>query len=188
MALQREYARPDNERVTAGIPSLTSDKRQAVTNKHLHRIYQDELVAEYRTNDEAARKPTDNQRPMTVAEAQRGIPLTSGQIIKRLIKLNSNLHFEVSKADGTKMGVYRKDPDPAKEPHYIAGFEVEMNNEFTMVKEVLVFGGETMPMKVPGWRDVLMKLIRTGLITEAGAYAMFGPPNRDSERWALFTQ
>lgn len=184
MASVREHARPDNQRVTAGIPSLTSERRMAITDAYLKRAYQTSLVSEYQANDDAANQPRDAARPMNNWDAQVGIPLRSHQIIKRLRKLNPSLWFELSRADHNKTGIYIPNPVDGS-LQYIVGMETEVNPEFTVT--INDDNGNFQRM-IPGWRRVLMRLIRAGFISESGANALFGPPNRDSERWATFTQ
>ncbi len=182
MALLRERPKDDRGRVTQGIPSLSSERRYAITERQLKRLYQQALVDEYTANDQAANAPTDGARPMTDRAAQAGIPLQAHQIERRLRKLNPNLWFERSKADPQKTGIYLRKPDG--ELMFIVGMEAEMNPEFTIT--VNDEQGNFKKM-IPGWRRILMRLIRGKFVSETKAYIAFGPPNRDSERWALFT-
>lgn len=186
MPLALEKIREDRGKVTAGVPSLNSSKRRAITESQLSRIYQRACQAEYQRT-EAAATADDGGRTTTDWDAQVGIPLVGPRIISRLRKLNSNLWFEVAEADSNKMGVYIMRPDMkgGREKQFITGMERELSPEFSVrvTDEQGKFKGE-----IRGWRTVLMKLIRAGHISEAGAYRLFGPPNRDSENWARFVQ
>lgn len=184
MPILRERAQRDNGKVTAGLPALTSERRFEVTDAQLHQIYQQALLREVVENDRKAAHPTDGGRPMEVAEAQVGIPLQGERIIGRLKKLNPYLWFERSLADPTRYGCYILSPSHEGGKLYIVGFEAEMNPEFT-----LIVNDEWGKFKkfVPGWRRVLMRLIRARIISEAQAHNIFGPPTRDSERWAQLT-
>jgi hypothetical protein len=181
MALVLEHAPNDKGRVTAGIPSLDSSKRFGITEAALKRYYQNALVTEYKNNELAAVAP-DGKRDTTNWDAQVGIPLTSGQIIKRLRKLNSSLWYEVSTADATKMGIYHF-RDGVKS--FIVGFEAQTSPEFSVrvVDEKGKFKKE-----IRGWRTMLQRLVRARFVTEAGVFTQFGPPTRESENWWLRMQ
>ena len=185
MTILRERAQGTNNRVTAGLPSLTPERRFYLTEDILKRVYQQELQAESRRNDEYAADPGDGARTMAEWDAQIGIPLQGERIIGRLRRLNHNLFFERSKSDGSKYGVYLLKPEAERGLEFICGFEVETNPEFTVIIQDDKGGFKKF---IPGWRRLLMRLIRAKLITESGAHRMFGPPNRDSERWARFIQ
>ena len=185
MAILREHARGDNQRITAGIPSLSSAKRFYLTDQALHRIYQQSLLAEVQANDSYAADPGDGKRTMAQWEAQVGIPLQGERIIGRLRKMNPQLYFERSKSDGTKYGAYLLNPLREGGLEYLVGFETEINPEFTVM---LQDDKGKFKKFIPGWRRVLMRLIRSRIISEAQANKVFGPPNRDSERWTLLTQ
>lgn len=182
----REHGKDDNERVTQGCPSLSSKKRRTITDAALLKIYQSSLLAEYRNNEESALAKDGSIANTMDWEQVVGIPLTGARFITRLRKLNNSLWFEPSKADPTKTGVYvlKSDLKGGQEKQYLAGFETEWNPEFSLRvtdKEGKAKG------HVPGWRKTLMRLIRTGLISEPAAFKLFGPPSRESENWARFT-
>ncbi len=72
---------------------------------------------------------------------------------------------------------------PLKE--FICGMETEINPEFS----VRILDNQGTPKGIiAGWRRLLMRLIRQQLISEPRAFALFGPPSRDSENWARFVQ
>ena len=180
-----EQLRPSNERVTAGLPSLSPDRRRTIDEFNLKQAYQRCLQAEYARNETDATKP-DGSMDVTDYEQVIGIPLIGARIIGRLKKLNRNLWFERSHADGTKTGVYvlKNDFKGGQVKEYVCGMETEMNPEFSL--RVVDHEGKPKGI-ISGWRRLLMRLIRSGLITEHGAMVMFGPSSRDSENWARFT-
>lgn len=184
MAILREHAQRDNGKVTAGLPALTSERRFTLTEQQLHRLYQQALQREVVENDQKAAHPTDGGRPMDNPDAQVGIPLQGERIIGRLKRLNPNLWFERSLSDPSKYGCYVLDSTKETGKQYIVGFEAAINPEFTVI---LNDDKGKFKKFIPGWRRVLMRLIRARLITEARANAVFGPPNRDSERWTQLT-
>lgn len=184
--MQREHARNDNQRITAGIPSLSPEKRRDITEDGLMRAYQRSLQQDYRSNEEKATASDGAIEDVTDYEQVVGIPLVGARVIGRLRKLNSNLYFERSNADPHKTGVYilRNDFKGGQEKHFLCGMETDINPEFS----VRVLGDDGKPKGIiSGWRRVLMRLIRAGIITESGAHMLFGPPSRDSENWARFT-
>lgn len=99
----------------------------------------------------------------------------------RIHKLNSALFFERSIALPENMGIYFLHPVNGKS--FICAFPAEHIPEFEL-KIVDEHGKPKMPKR--GWRTVLTKLIQGRFITEAATYALFGPPSRDSENWALY--
>ena len=183
MAILRETPRDTRGKVTAGVPSLSAEKRHTLTKRQLDRIYQDSLISVASAADVAANSPVDGSRPMTDWMAQVGITLKCHQIERRIRKLNPSLWFIRSNSDPNKTGVYYRKEDG--ELAFIVGLESDINPEFTVT--VNNDEGEFQKM-IPGWRRVLMRLIRAKFITEPGANLQFGPPNRDSERWMTLTQ
>ena len=187
MAPLREHYRDDNQKVTAGLPSLSPDKRRDLTEHQLRRAYQLACVAEFRENERKALAADGEIEDVSDWAQVVGIPLQGWRICARLKKLNHNLWFERSTADPTKLGVYmlKNDFKGGQNREFLLGMQAEENPEFTLrVKN----DDGTPKAIIPGWRRTLMRLIRKSIITESGAYAMFGPPSRGSENWARFTQ
>jgi hypothetical protein len=184
MALVQEHAQDDRGKVTAGIPSLDSSRRQGITENRLREVYQKACVAEYQRNEEAS-TADDGDRTTKDWDAQVGIPLVGPRIIGRLKKLNRNLWFEVSAADPAKTGVYilKSDGKGGMEKQFICGMETELSPEFSVrvVDDAGKFKGE-----IRGWRTMLMRLIKGGFVQQEAAFRLFGPPNRDSANWARF--
>lgn len=172
--------------MTAGIPSLDSEKRTDITERELNHIYQRALQTEYRSGEQAALESDGSIQDTTDWEQVVGIPLLGARIMSRLRKLNHNLWFEPSNSDRSKTGVYilKSNLLGGQEKEFICGMETELNPEYSL--RVVDDKGAAKGI-VSGWRRLLMRLIRAGLITEPGAFALFGPPSRDSENWARFT-
>lgn len=187
MSLTLEYAKDDRGRVTAGIPSLDSSRRRDITEYHLRQIYQQSLQAEYRGNEEKATSPDGDLSDVTDWEQVVGIPLTGARLATRLHKLNPSLWFEQSNSDPAKSAVYhlKNDLKGGLTKEFICGYETEWNPEFSL--RVVDDEGKAKGI-ISGWRRLLAKLIRARLISEPKAFTIFGPPSRDSENWARFTQ
>jgi len=182
----REHWRDDNQRVTAGLPSLSSDKRREVTEAQLSYLYQKACQNEYRQNEEKALAPDGDIDDVSDWGKVVGIALQGWQVCARLKKLNSNLWFERSNAAPDQLGVYllKNDFKGGQAKEFLCGMQAELNPEFSL--RVKDDSGKPKGI-IPGWRRVLMRLIRKNIVTESGAHAMFGPPSRDSENWARFT-
>lgn len=180
------------EKVTAGIPSLTPAKRQAIDTTVRTRAQTEILLSEKLRKDSDTVAP-DGGIPTTSAEAQLGRPLFAAQVCERLRRCNSNFYFEVSKHDSTKMGIYILEPAGKR---HICGMEAGIMPEFSVrhtryeevpldgeIKKILTFADETR-----GWRTVLARLLRARLITEAQVQQHFAPTKgRDSKNWQQLT-
>lgn len=165
-------------RVTAGIPSLSPQKRVGIEDRFASVARQNFLTKE-RDSKRKAAVAKDAGRDTTKKQDQEGIRLTGYTISQRLSKLNPSLRFEVANADPTRMGVYYFD-HTKKQRFYIGGFFREVNSEFETA--ITDKDGEC-TSTVPGWRTLLRRLISKGFISEPMAYIVFGPPSRQSERW-----
>jgi len=186
MGLVHEHTPDDRGRVSAGNPSLSSEKRRDITERQLTYLYQKACQKEYRDNEQAALKD-DNGMDVTDYDQIVGIPIEGYKIAIRLKRLNKNLWFEPSNAAPEQTGVYllKNNFLGGQEKEFLCGMQSELNPEFSL----RVTNDDGTPKGIlPGWRRLLMRLIRKNLITEAGANAMFGPPSRDSENWARFVQ
>jgi hypothetical protein len=184
--IQLEHAADDRGRVTAGLPSLSSDKRRDITERQLNHLYQRACQAEYFRNEQDALASDGGIEDVTDWEQVVGMPLSGPRIITRLRRLNPNLYFELSKADASKTGVYLLETVMGvQERRFLCGMETEINPEFS----VRITDEKGLPKGIiAGWRRLLMRLIRGRIITESRANAIFGPPSRDSENWARYTQ
>lgn len=132
----------------------------------------------------------DDNRPTTDMQAQMGHMMHGTLVRSKLRKLNSNFHFEVSKADPTRMGIYLRDgvsnmDTPShKGLRFLMGMEKDICPEFSVRftrQETFwndqkdcedsrdVFAGE-----MRGWRTVLARLIQKGYISYPEAMKEFG--------------
>lgn len=186
MAPTREHHREENAKVTAGIPSLSPEKRREVTEDQLRRIYQKACQNEYRKNEEDALAPDGAIEDTSDWDQVAGITMEGWRVCARLKKLNSKLWFERSINAPDHLGIYvlKNDFQGGQEKEFICGLPAEMAPEFTL--KVKNEDG-TAKGKIPGWRGAVMKLIRARLITAESAFRVFGPPSRESENWARFT-
>lgn len=168
----------EGNRVTAGLPSLSPQKRYARDYRGVMRDYQEALIHDAQEKEQAASAP-DADHPTTLLEAQVGRPFTGQEIAARLLKLNSNLLFERSLAAPDKMGIYL-----GARKRFLFGFEYGYSPEFSVrhVDDKGQFVRETR-----GWRTVLMRLIRQQLISPGGATRLFGLPSRTSRNWQSLT-
>lgn len=186
MALREQY-RDDNQKVTAGVSSLSPNKRRDFTETEIRMAYQKACQNEYVQNEKDALASDGDIGDVSNWGEVVGVALQGWQVCARLKKLNSNLWFERSNSNPSQLGVYllKNDFKGGQAREFLCGMEAELNPEFSL----RVKNEDGTPKGIiPGWRRVLMRLIRKSIITEPGAYAMFGPPNRDSENWARFTQ
>lgn len=184
--VQLEHPRDDNQRVTAGLPSLSPEKRNDITESQLRYIYHKATQNEYRHNEEAALAADGGIDDVSNWDQVVGIALQGWQVCSRLKKLNHNLWFERSNAAPDQMGIYllKNDFKGGQTKEFICGMQSDLNPEFSL--RVKADDGTPKGI-IPGWRRTLMRMIRKNIITEPGAYAMFGPPSRESESWARFT-
>lgn len=182
-----EQLRDDNQRITAGLPSLSSEKRREVTERQLAYCYQKACQNEYKRKEQEALAPDGDIADVSDWQQVVGIALEGWKVCARLKRLNPNLWFERSNAAPDQLGVYflKNDFMGGKSKEFLCGMQAEINPEFSLrVKNP----DGTPKTIIPGWRRVLMRLIRKNIITESGAYAIFGPPSRDSECWARFAE
>lgn len=143
---------------------------------------------------------SDGSFDTTDLMVQMGRPLTSQELRARLAKLNSNLQFELSPGDKSKMGVYvieNRDGQTVK--RFVCGMESGFSPEFSVRhfkvkrvpdpyqpnawREVREFYRETR-----GWRTVLARLLRERLLTLPQIEVAFDTlGGRDSQNWQRLT-
>ena len=155
---------------------------------------------------EAALRPFDGNRSMLDFEAQKGRGMSRQEFCKRLLKLNPKLEFEPSTWSPDVWGVYIRDGESnltSPLPRYrgvkfVCGLPSTFLTEGTLVQNKIVrkkgsLTGEVIETeeskgKIPGWRDVLKTLIKSGLISYAAADKEFFFSRRESARWAQVMQ
>lgn len=135
--------------------------------------------------------------------AQMGRPLTCQQVIEKLKLCNSRLVFERSISCPELYGVYLL--SGGKKTH-ICGMEAGVMPEFSVIhkktkrvpdpdaigkdtgRELQWKTIETFADETRGWRTVLLRLLRAGIIQKVDIERNFGwTPSRTSENWHLKT-
>jgi hypothetical protein len=191
-----------SNKVTGGLPSLSPEKRNDVDTLIEGREKSRASLLRSVSCDLATTAP-DGSIDTTNGQAQLGFPLTSGQLRRRLSRCNPNLIFELSKSDSTKYGIYicQNVYDPiAMQSEYkkvfLLGMESGVSPEFSVRhheekvvpkedgegwEKIKVFVKETR-----GWRTVLARLLRIGVINEPQIRKNFDF-SRDSANWKSLT-
>ena len=185
-----EYARG---RMTAGLPGLLPDKRRRLDTVMRTRDTDGRNLQEQYLRDFETTAP-DNGRSTTSLEQQLGRPLTSRQVIDRLKRMNPRLHFEPSLSDSTKMGIYLPVEGSKR---FICGMERGYMPEFSVrhAEEVEIPSPDLDGTKkkvnrivreTRGWRTVLARLIRAGLVRIPDCERNFNF-SHDSANWKGLT-
>ena len=191
-----ESARTSNK-VVAGSP-LSSVERHTKDRAGYKREYQQALNAD--ANKKAADSVrVDNGRPRTELDASIGIPITAETFMRRLLQLNSSFWFERANADKEKIGIYRLVETSETFPEgkqFLMGFHDGIMPEFFLQEKdedrVMNVGGQTevhyggcKRIIRQGYRTILQRLVRAGMINLTAAETLFGQPSYDSAYWAL---
>lgn len=146
--------------------------------RHAAQKRRDKAVA--RTRDAFMDK--EGRRKAASADmVEGGLELHSDVIMRRLMKLNKNLYFEVANADKNRYGIYLLDPGAEVGRQFICGMPRGICREYTTYREDPTTGD--VRDIVPGWRTVLARLVQKRLISEPRAIVMFGTPAVTSKRW-----
>lgn len=194
--IKREEIKPDNGRVTAGIPSLDSPKRSAFERDTVYLEHAKALEHEWRSNEESCLAP-DAERPSTILGASEGIRLTPAQFMQHF----PGLWFERSETVPTEMMCCVRVPvseDHPKGLWYQFGFSAERpliewnwSHEKTRVVHTRIPGflkeekyachgcPECRKLgaffgRIRGWRSLLQILIDNKVITRTEAIDKFG--------------
>ena len=205
--IKKEEVKPDNGRVTAGIPSLDSPKRSEIAGAESASDFQDKVHADTENKREDSVAP-DGQRERTNPELSKGKEWDSRKLQKKLQQLASangcSLHFIRPPAAMSQVGVYLivpVTPDEDKGLRYIGGFNADKpvkEFDWICVRERLTHTREGILKLVKeqcsgcpnchflgcerGWRPMLFRLLEAGIITRTQAES-FGPPSKDSQNW-----
>lgn len=159
----------------------------------------------------AASVSRDAGRPPTDAEAQLGKPMHVNEVIRRLKRCNSRLHFELANSDGKTWGCYLlvREATAAgtmqSNKKFICGVGSGLMPEFSVLAESVVntpnkelMGVTTASRDIDwvktrtfreetarGWRTVLVRLLHARIITEHDCRKHFTwTPSQESEKWA----
>ena len=149
----------------------------ALRERHTKAKERDKAVARTRN---AFRQSEDNKKKAAADVTEGGLPLHSDTIIRRLMRLNPNLWFEVAHADKNRYGIYLLDPGAEGHRQFICGMPRGMCREYSSMRQTET--GEVTDV-VPGWRTILARLVRKRLIPEPAAVLLFGTPSVTSKRW-----
>lgn len=175
-----------NERVTAGLPSLSPVERAVKDYRHKQRVKARSLQRDIKARHDRVTAP-DGNRIRGIYESQRGHELLPWQVEQRLKKLNPNLSFEVSRADSTKLGIYLTTGAGEEGRQYLMAMHSQRPMpEFSVIKWRDEVRSEAVDVIV-GWRTVLARLIQKRLVSKARADVLFGLPTRDSALWQQLT-
>ena len=156
------------ERATAiAVEAFSTEKSRAAA---------DEAIAK----DDAVMSARDGVFDMSDAVAQAGRTLARGVIESRLRTLNPNLYFQRSHVEPTQSGIYLNGT-------FLCGMMWEPSPEFTInihgTDEAT--GRKTLLQQIRGWREVLDKLIRKGILSAEPAYRAFEVwKGRESANWS----
>jgi hypothetical protein len=179
-------------RITAGLPSLSPEKRQRIeTQKKSRAMDQENLVAAIKRME--ATVPDDGGVSTSSVE-QWGRPLHCSQVMQVLRRVNPALHFEES--SWGIMGIYHlRNVNGEQVKRFICGMERGMMPEFSIRHRITEkVPDPTVPghwLDVPkfeketrGWRTVLARLLRVGLISLPAIERAFAPSRgRSSQTW-----
>lgn len=128
--------------------------------------------------------------------AQMGRPLPASTIQRWLTYCNPSLVFEVSKSDRSKTGIYHIE---GGEKRFVCGMESGVSPEFSIrhMKDKQIpdpnnplewLTIKTFYRETRGWRTILARLLREGLITEPALEKYFQVSRgRSSEKWQTLT-
>jgi len=177
------FADEHKGKVTAGLPSLLPEHRGRISYQERQDFKQKAMLSDAEAKKQMLTAP-DGDIPTTVLEAQLGRPMPSGEIVKRLQKLNPNLLFERSIADPTTMGIYVADSKVTGGRRFLMGFESGFSPEYTVNgKDASGRYRETR-----GWRQIIARLVRLGHLNLAAAEQSFNiARGRQSHNWQTLT-
>lgn len=192
-------------RVTAGLPGLLPARRLRIARREQAReLARQAILDEY--GQVARTVAPDGDADTTVLLQQLGRPMSNVEFWRRLRLLNHNLHVEPSLGDSTKQVIFALEHQRTATggwemvKRYVCGMEAaEVMPEFSVrhTKEKLIpdvtvpgqwgkvkaFAGETR-----GWRTVLARLLRDGLISLEVTERLFDiSGGRPSKNWHVLT-
>lgn len=187
------------QQVRAGSP-LPPEIRAITEREGYKKEYQNALVNDADTKAKESVR-VDNGRPRTEWDASIGIPITAETFMRRLLQLNSSFWFERANADHEKIGIYRlcdKTEIFPEGKQFLMGFHDGIMPEFFLEEKeedrTMTIGGETVTytggckrILRQGYRTIIQRLVRAGMINLTAAETLFGPPSYDSAHWALLT-
>ena len=131
---------------------------------------------------------TDHEELKDV-RARFGRPLSSQELIRRVLKLNSALWVEDSINMPGNCGFYRTHTPQFpgdSDKQFLAAFPKGVLPEFS----IILTDAADLPIKEQrGWRTVLLRLIQQKALNMAGVLEAFGDAyNATAKRWMQYTQ
>lgn len=133
--------------------------------KQVSSAQQDKLAELWEDTDKRlARERIPNQGEWTNPERQRGTPIHSNELIRRIRQMNPNIWVEDSKISKERAGFYYVDPLKGRKAFTGAHFQKGMVREHVLV---YVDRSDRPTGYELGWREILHRLLRKQLITWA---------------------
>ena len=188
-----------NGKVTAGMPSLSSDLRATISKARLNREMSRQRLLDH-VGREVSTVAPDGAIDTTSPDEQMGTPLSSTEMQRRLLLCNANLRFEVALKDASKIGIYViENREGTLEKRFVCGMlhgvmpersiRVPVNKE---VPDVDGLGAwvqiKRFDHEIRGWRTVLAMLLRSRLITQPQIDRYWPVSSGVSRNWQQFTQ
>lgn len=183
--------------------SIDGQKREAQISRFFadaSREKQNNAIRSAQQKHQQSIAPTDGGVSMADALAQKGRPLSRSTFVRKIESLDTNLFCDQSLSSPLHGAVYLRDgvsnldsPLPRyRGARFIASFPWAQINEFDLVltrEQKYGEDGRTdvkSAGKMPGWRSVLARLIKSRIITPTVAEKTFQiSRGRESERWWL---
>jgi len=127
----------------------------------------------------------DDHETLKDQAARMGTPMHHNELIRKVTALNASVWAEDSLTNPTTViGFYTKLPDGSKK--YLGSFEKGFLPEFSYV---LVDAADLPIKEKRGWRTVLLRLLKQGVLSWGQIKAAFGDSMHvSSERWRRETQ
>ena len=174
---------PGNK-VTAGIPGLSPDVRNAIDGFWRKKDTQKTIMEGVNSKIEEAKAP-DNGRDRTVAQ---GRFIGGDEFIRKLRILAPGLVCERSINAPERFGIYKINHSADRGMEYLG-----VSGEYDPMPEFDVIGFRDEEKLQPyilrrGWRTILARLIRLKAVGSGRVERVFGLPSVDSERWHRFTK
>lgn len=176
-------------KITAGIPGLSPEYREAVSSNEKNKQLHEDAAREALMKSDAAIED-DGGADTTNLLSQMGRGMDSGEVIRRLRKLNSNLIFEVAKSYPEYTGIYVMDRTPEGVPfkRHICAMQTVFSPEFSVRHSKDTGMGKQFSHETRGWRTVGLRLVRAGLINLTAFEKAFAiTQGRSSKNWQTLT-
>jgi len=173
---------------------LSPAQIRAGDRRRLARLQYEAQLKEERRRNDVLLQP-DGDVDVRNEEAQRGRRMLRSEFVRRVQKLNPNLWYEQSIHDSTKGGIYVTDLRSPYGKRMAAAMPHDVVNEFSTIltRPMLQPLNATdaqwrviqeVDQKIPGWRAILLALLKDGLIGAGALDKEFKiTQGRSSQRW-----